>query len=580
MSSVEAYKAQALSCINILLRKLGIKNMLSDTSQITFEVINQLALVYFKLDRFPTPQSLTSSMRPYAKEISLLAYIESKLGITTNHISPQGLREHQLFDCVLLLEIVYTLIKSDDMPNYPMMSEAVATKLLKMQMDIKSRDLMERQAEYMEQQKKCEDPKGILSAKQILDRYAEADNQRASIGPVGVGASGNLNGSLLMAEPINVPQRSSRNQSLNSSYLGEPTSPIRDNRGAVANQSTPGVDQRSPPYRNMALSRPSTTSNTPSRATGNMYPRGSRKSIVDQDALNQEVREMVDMYYDKYLRNFVVALADRSTSASTRPVAYSSASPTKSMSPYRSVTSRTRQPRTPGTPTVGSGRGMSRTPRTPTTPQSITQQKMIQFEEERMKIKLHKMIYKVMQEIHQQEVSYYYKLEGRIAQTLKRALAIERENLRLEAKWKRDELNEQLRQERILKEALATKKANDLALMKEAEEARQFKMKINKMVTNSEARNWKRSKEDEIFKSIENALRKEAGARIKTAVDNFELCDEDIDRIVVERLRQYAGAERDVVPKPGSDVMRLNNPEQMRRNNANVSQSSMIEWQY
>ena len=289
---------------------------------------------------------------------------------------------------------------------------------------------------------------------------------------------------------------------------------------------------------------------------------------------------MVDLYYDKYLRNFVVALADRSVSANTRAAAYSGASPSKSMSPYRSTTSRSRQLRTPVTPGTGSGRGASRTPRTPTEPRSLTQQKTIQFEEERMKIKLHKMIYKVMQEIHQQEVSYYYKLEGRIAQTLKRALAVERENLRLEAKWKRDELNEQLRQERILKEALATKKANDLALMKEAEEAKQFRLKINKMVTNSEARNWKRSREDEIFKSIESALRREAGARIKTAVDNFELCDEDIDRIVVERLRQYAGAERDVTNQPGSEVMRLHNPEQMKRNNANVSQNSIIEGQY
>lgn len=578
MSSVDAYKAQALSCINILLRKLGIKNVLSDTSQITFEVINQLALVYFKLDRFPTPQSLTSSMRAYAKEISLLSYIESKLGITTNHISPKGLREHQLFDCVLLLEIVYTLIKSEDMPNYPMMSEAVATKLLKMQMEMESRDLMERQAEYMEQQKKYEDPKGILSAKQILDRYAEADSHRASIGPIGVGASGNLNGSLLVADSVNPPQRSSRNQSVSSSYLGDPTSPIRGAKGA--NQLTASPEQKSPPYRNMALSRPSTTSNTPSRATVNAYQKGSRKSVVDQEALNQEVREMVDLYYDKYLRNFVLTLADRSMSANTRAMAYSSASPSKSTSPYRSATSRARQPRTPLTPGIGSGRGPSRTPRTPTAPQSLTQQKMIQFEEERMKIKLHKMIYKVMQEIHQQEVSYYYKLEGRIAQTLKRALAVERENLRLEAKWKRDELNEQLRQERILKEALATKKANDLALMKEAEEAKQFRMKINKMVTNSEARSWKRGREDEIFKSIESALRREAGARIKTAVDNFELCDEDIDRIVVERLRQYAGAERDVTHQPGSEVMRLHNPEQMRRNNANVSQNSIIEGQY
>ncbi|ESU37873.1 Hypothetical protein DHA2_4018 [Giardia duodenalis] len=578
MSSVDSYKAQALSCINILLRKLGIKNILSDTSQITFEVVNQLALVYFKLDRFPTPQSLTSSMRAYAKEVSLLSYIESKLGITTNHISPKGLKEHQLFDCVLLLEIVYTLIKSEDMPSYPMMSEAVATKLLKMQMELESRDLMERQAEYMEQQKKYEDPKGILSAKQILDRYAEADSHQASIGPIGVGASGNLNGSLLITDSVNPPQRSSQNQSVSSSYLGDSSSPIRGNKGV--NQSTPNIEHRSPPYRTMALSRPSTSSNTPSRATISAHQKGSRKSVVDQEALNQEVREMVDLYYDKYLRNFVVALADRSVSANTRAAAYSGASPSKSMSPYRSTTSRSRQLRTPVTPGTGSGRGASRTPRTPTEPRSLTQQKTIQFEEERMKIKLHKMIYKVMQEIHQQEVSYYYKLEGRIAQTLKRALAVERENLRLEAKWKRDELNEQLRQERILKEALATKKANDLALMKEAEEAKQFRLKINKMVTNSEARNWKRSREDEIFKSIESALRREAGARIKTAVDNFELCDEDIDRIVVERLRQYAGAERDVTNQPGSEVMRLHNPEQMKRNNANVSQNSIIEGQY
>ncbi|TNJ27757.1 hypothetical protein GMRT_10107 [Giardia muris] len=511
VTNADAYKAQVLSCMNVLLAKLNIREQVSDASQITFTIIHELALVYFKLERFPEAPHAGRAPHLYDREEALLGYVEAKLKITTGHISPKGLHENQLFDCIMLFEIIYTLIKSDDMPSYPTMPESVAIQLLKAQTEQASQNLMARQADYLAEQH-AEDPRGILSAQMLLQKYGDPSTSST----LGGGSEPSLG---------RIEAQSGR--------PGTGEANMRKT-GGTKGTAAQEASQRPTGARYPSLSRPTTTSSaSPTRPT-------ARKAVADPDVFNQEVRDMVNFYYERYLRPFVDDLEARKAYVEEASLPENSPRRRRSPLPSRSYTAGPRSP----TRGVRSGSDTS-----------LLKSRPIQSEEERLKIRLNKIIHRVLQEIHQQEVSYYYKLENRITQTLKKALAVERENLRLEAQWRRDILSEQARRERIVSEGIATKRANDLALLREAEAERQRYMKINKLSLESNDRSVRRAQEDQLFERIERALKREAGVRIKAAVDNFELCDNDIDRIVVERLRQYAGAERDFIMRTPSGRM-------------------------
>lgn len=476
--SAEQYERQALVCINTLLSRLGIKVLLTDPSQVTFDIIHQLACVYFKVEQIPaSPAPGGAGPRASGREVSLLHYIQTKLGIATSHISPKGLQESQIFDCMLLLEIVYTMLKGDDMPGFPIMTEKVATEILSFQSVNNPKDLMELQADWIEShERKTADPRGILSAKQILDRYSNARPQQQP-------------SQLLLQQQQQQQGATPQSARTGAAQVFSAPRPVS---GSMHQSQTQGhASTPQPQSARSASASASASFAAPAR-------------MLSEEHLKNEVCEMVDMYYDKFLRDYV-----------------------REFFPQK--------PRRLGGAAgagAGTGTGMASD---------------VNFEKERIKARLHRLIQTVMQGIHRKEVDYYYKLEARIRDALNKALAVERENLRLEARWKRDELAEKERKERIVKEALEQRLANERQIQAERRQREDAARRINRLAASKEGRAFRMQQENLLFERIARALEQDSGARLKNAVNNFELCDKDIDRIVVERLREYAGAERGIV---------------------------------
>jgi len=288
--AAEAYKRQALRCLNGLLAKLGIRVTLTSELQITFDIIQQLACVYFRVPAIPSGSARPGGAAP-SPEQSMLNYITHKLGIATEHISAKGLHENNVFDCLLLLEIVYTLLKSDDMPHFPQMTEEIATAILQQQQDAATRDLMEVQAEYMEREERRKDARGILGAREILDAYADRKS-----GPA----------------PPSVPrmQRKRGAATGGGSAGGGAAGTSASGTGAPDDGEAAGDSQRSqrPQTRDASGRGNSRGGARPVTASGSSGASGSGSAAARAGRQQAEIEELVDTLYDNYLRDWVDTL--------------------------------------------------------------------------------------------------------------------------------------------------------------------------------------------------------------------------------------------------------------------------------